>query len=240
MPRRPVLKPAVWSVPAFRDTVKAFELAAELATGRRPLSLITAPAGSGKTFTAEWYCEQHRDARLAVCPPRELLSARSLLEAISRAISYPESHWRVAALFDNLAGALSLRHTFLILDEADRLTAGCADMLRELADNSDIALCFLGCPGTLSVLARVPATHHRVGFSHSIPPVALADVQSIYGDRYDEATLAEIYEVTGGNLRHLEAIPPLLDKVRRGGEPVPATPKLVRTIAQRFLLRGAA
>jgi DNA transposition AAA+ family ATPase len=240
MPRRPVLKPAVWPIPAFQETAKALQLASELATSRRPLSLITAPAGSGKTFAAEWYAEQNRSCKIAVCPPAYLLSARSLLEAVAGAIGYTETHWRVAALFDNLVAYTANRHIFLVLDEADRMNSRAADLLRELAEDADLALCFLGCPGTLATLARVPATHHRIGFRFEIPPVELADVARILDGRYDDATVEEIFEQTGGNLRHIEAVIALVDKAESGGRRATASPKLVRALAHRYLLKAVA
>ena len=145
--RRPVVTPNVWRVSAFEQTLTALQAARGLSTGRRPLSLITAPAGSGKTFAAEWYAGHNPGVKLAVCPPRDLLTAKTLLQAVAAASGLePQSYRRNSDLFEAIAETLAGTDSFLIVDEADRLLASNADLLRELAEVSNTAVCYLGCP----------------------------------------------------------------------------------------------
>lgn len=241
MPRKPVLHADLWNFDSFRLAQDAFNAAHELANSRQPLSCITAQAGEGKTFNAEYFAAAHPDTRIAVCPPRDLSKGpRPLLAAIAGAVGLTDQHAYATHLFADLVSRLSRSKYFLVVDEADRLTASKADLLRELAEQSDTAICFLGCPSLLSVLARVPATHHRIGFAFEIPPVHEADIQvALKG--FDAETVAEIYNQTRGNIRHLEALLKLVGQLRgRGPEPPKVTPAIIRRLAGRFLMKGAA
>jgi len=239
--RRPVVTPNVWRVAAFEQTITALEAARNLASSRRPLSLITAPAGSGKTFAAEWYAEHHSGVKLAVCPPRDILTAKSLLGAVGASVGIADDAFtKNYALFVAVCDALAAAGAFLIVDEADRLYASNADLLRELAEVSHTAVCYLGCPGVRATLARVPATHHRIGLSYSVPPVELRDLEQILFGKFEAVVVKEIYEQTSGNLRHLEALLDLLDRVQATGKRADITPKVVKLTAARYLLQEAA
>lgn len=240
MPRKPVLHPAVWPFESFRYAQDAFVSARQLANSRQPLSLITAEAGEGKTFSAEYFASANPDTKIAVCPPRELLTTRSLLVAVARAVGMTNQPIYATRLFEALVSYLSREQLFLVVDEADRLTSSKCDLLRELAEQSDTAICFLGCPGVQSVLARVPATHHRIGFAFAIPPVRQDDLQQALTG-FDAETIAEIYNQTRGNIRHLEALLGLVAKLRGTGDKKPVvTPAIIRRLANRFLMKGAA
>jgi predicted kinase len=239
--RRPVLKPHIWKVKAFTGTVKALEAARALASSRRPLSLIVGPAGTGKTFAAEFVASRHGGIRIAVCPPRDLLTPMTLLQALARATGLPaETFSKSASLCDAVTARLAQGQHFIILDEADRLHASNADLLRDIAENADVAICFLGCPGAQAVISRVPATHHRVGLAYIIPPVDLDDMTGILSGSFDEPTIVEIYEQTAGNLRHLEALVGLLGEATAGAKKPDMTPALVKAVASQFLLKVAA
>lgn len=239
--RRPVVTPNVWRVSAFEQSLTALQAARGLSTGRRPLSLITAPAGSGKTFSAEWFAQHNPGVKLAVCPPRDLLTAKTLLHAVAHACGIePQSFRRNSDLFDNLAESLAGTDSFLIVDEADRLLASNADLLRELAETSNTAVCYLGCPAVRAVLARVPATHHRIGLYYSIPPVELEDVRQILFGRFEENVIEAIFDQTQGNLRHLEALLTLLERVETKRGAAQISVKIVKTVASQYLMGAAA
>lgn len=241
MPRKPVLHAELWHFESFRLSQDAFTAARALANSRQPLALITAEAGEGKTFNAEYFANSNPDTKIAVCPPREILTTRSLLVAIANAVGLTNQPAYAGKLFEALISHCSRNNFFLVLDEADRLTASKCDLLRELAEQSDTAVCFLGCPGILSVLARVPATHHRIGFAFSVPPVGHEDLtKALRG--FDAETVAEIYNQTRGNIRHLEALLKLVSNLRtRGTDERPnVTPAVIRRLAGRFLMKGAA
>jgi hypothetical protein len=208
MKRRPVLKPNVWNVPAFKHTVAALTACRELGSGRRPLGLITAPAGDGKTFAAEWYLQSQKpgSVRHAFCPPKSILNTRSLLERLFEACGKTACSVRNSSLFDELAIWLRSEHAFLIVDEADRLRSAEVDLLRELAEVSGVALCLMGCPGILATLERVPAARHRIGFWFQVPPVCEQDLQKVLSGQFEASVIDAIFSHTHGNLRHVEAL----------------------------------
>ena len=240
MPRKQVLHPDLWHFESFRLGQAAFAEAKALANSRQPLAVVTAEAGQGKTFNAEYFANANPDTRIAVCPPREILTARSLLSAIAQATGLHDQPYQTGRLFERLVSHLIAVKSFVILDEADRLTASLADLLRELAEQADTAICFLGCPGLLSTLSRVAATHHRIGFAFSIPTVGEQDITQALKD-YDAETVAEIYNQTRGNIRHLEALLKQVSRLRSRGDQKPVvTPTIIRRLAGQFLLKGAA
>lgn len=206
MKRRPVLKPNVWNVPAFKHTVSALAACRELGTTRQPLGLITAPAGDGKTFAAEWYVQANQRVAHAFCPPKLLLTTRSLAERLYESVGKQCPPGRNAAIYDELAIYLRAERTFLIVDEADRLGAAEVDLLRELSELAGIPITLMGCPGILATLARVPAARHRIGFHFTVPPVAEADLHKLFDGQFSPEVVAALYRHTHGNLRHVESL----------------------------------
>ena len=239
--RRAVLTPNnIWRVAPFEETQTALAAAQGLAHSRRPLSLITGPAGCGKSFSAEYYANGHPRVHVAVCPPHDVLTPKVLMLAVAESLGIVGAGFvRNSDLFAALVSRLAADPCLLIIDEADRLYASNADLLRELTELSETRVCFLGYPSLRSILARVPATHHRIGFSHAIPPVALEDYRQVLFGRFEDVLIMEIYEQTAGNLRHLEALLALLDVASSRGTRT-LTPKVIRTLALRHLLQEAA
>ena len=204
MKRRPVLKPNVWNVPAFKHTVTALGSMRELGQTTQPLGLITAPAGDGKTFAAEWYAKASQRVAHAFCPPKLLLTTRSLAERLYEAVGKIAPPGRNSALYEELAVFLCAERYHLIVDEADRLGASQVDLLRELAEMSGIPITLMGCPGILATLQRVPAARHRIGFHFSVPPVEEADLHKLFDKDFSPDVVTAIYNHTHGNLRHVE------------------------------------
>jgi len=240
MPRRPVLKPYVWPIPSFRHTVKALEFAAKLVDTNMPLSVISAAAGEGKTFAAEFFCQAHpRHARHCFCPPRNILTPMFLLEKVSLALGQEPVGHRVSMLYNAVAKILSERKYFLIMDEADRLRAADLDMMRDLSEEAGVAICFMGCPGLLTVLEYAAPTKHRVGYKFMMPRLTDADLHKVFDARFDTAVVDTLWDHTAGNLRHIEAVLGLIAKAENGSDSVQVTPDLVHAIAADCLL-GAA
>ena len=240
----------VWNVKAFQELYTALDAVRKVAVRQRPLGLVTGPAGSGKTFTANVYVANAKaDAVLVTTPPRDILTARIMLESIAIAMGIePQSYRLKSELYDAVLDAVQERNAFLIIDEADRLRASNADMLREIAEVTGKPLCYLGCPTVEAILARVPATHHRIGFRHSVLPVELDDLETALVNRaldadgkrkLDRETVSAIYDCTRGNLRHVESLVHLLRVAQRQGAPVELTPTVVKQLNKRFLRQAA-
>ena len=236
----------VWKVRPFDELMSAFAAVRQVAVRQRPLGMVTGAAGSGKTFCAQVFQKNERDVVIVTVPPKDILSARLLLDELALGLDMePQSYRTRADLFFALVDSLISHPRFLIVDEADRLRPSLADLLRELAELSGQPLCYLGCPSLDAIVARVPATHHRIGFRHNVKPVELEDVEaalvgkSLDPDgrrRLDKSTVDAIFECTRGNLRHMESLVHLLRGARntRTSQPYDITPSTVQILNRRF------
>ncbi len=240
----------VWNVKAFNELYTALDAVRKVSVRQRPLGLVTGQAGVGKTFTANVYAANSKsDVVIVTTPPRDILTPRILLEAIAHSLNIePQSYRLKSELYDAVLDQVQERDAFLIIDEADRLRSSNADMLREIAEITGKPLCYLGCPAVEAILARVPATHHRIGFRHSVLPVEMEDLESalvgrsldIDGKRkLDRETVSAIYDCTRGNLRHVESLIHLLRGAQRNGAPVELSATVVKQLNKRFLRQAA-
>jgi DNA transposition AAA+ family ATPase len=105
----------------------------------------------------------------------------------------------------------------LIVDEADRMKTTGLEQLRELYDQFQIGVVLIGMPGLEKRLARYPQLYSRVGFVHAFRPLSAAEVRHwlqhpwtrivlLAGKRLDDAAVAAIIRITGGNFRLLHRL----------------------------------
>jgi DNA transposition AAA+ family ATPase len=107
----------------------------------------------------------------------------------------------------------------LIIDEADRLKTASLEQVRDIFDQSDLGMVLIGMPGLEKRLARYAQLYSRVGFVHAFRPLSTAQVRDVLQRKWspsgvalpergvtDEATLAAIIRVTGGNFRLLHRL----------------------------------
>jgi DNA transposition AAA+ family ATPase len=107
----------------------------------------------------------------------------------------------------------------IIIDEADRLKTASLEQVRDIFDHSDLGMVLIGMPGLEKRLSRYPQFYSRVGFVHAFRRLSQAQVRTLLGGKWspsgvllpgdgvtDEATLAAIIRVTGGNFRLLHRL----------------------------------
>ena len=107
----------------------------------------------------------------------------------------------------------------IIIDEADRLKTASLEQVRDIFDHSDLGMVLIGMPGLEKRLSRYPQFYSRVGFVHAFRALSTAQVRMLLGGKWsppgvvlpehgvtDEATLAAIIRVTGGNFRLLHRL----------------------------------
>ena len=107
----------------------------------------------------------------------------------------------------------------IIIDEADRLKTASLEQVRDIFDQSDLGMVLIGMPGLEKRLSRYPQFYSRVGFVHAFRPLSTPQVRTLLGRKWspsgiilpedgvtDEATLAAIIRVTGGNFRLLHRL----------------------------------
>jgi DNA transposition AAA+ family ATPase len=107
----------------------------------------------------------------------------------------------------------------IIIDEADRLKTASLEQVRDIFDHSDLGMVLIGMPGLEKRLSRYPQFYSRVGFVHAFRPLSTPQVRTLLGRKgspsgvilpedgvTDEATVAAIIRVTGGNFRLLHRL----------------------------------
>jgi DNA transposition AAA+ family ATPase len=107
----------------------------------------------------------------------------------------------------------------IIIDEADRLKTASLEQVRGIFDQSDLGMVLIGMPGLEKRLARYAQLYSRVGFVHAFRPLSKVQVRDLLQRKWspsgvalpeegltDEATLAAIIRVTGGNFRLLHRL----------------------------------
>jgi hypothetical protein len=107
----------------------------------------------------------------------------------------------------------------VIIDEADRLKTASLEQVRAIFDHSELGLVLIGMPGLEKRLSRYPQFYSRVGFVHAFRPLRARDVRELLQGQWnppgvvlpkegvrDEAALAAIMRVTGGNFRLLHRL----------------------------------
>jgi DNA transposition AAA+ family ATPase len=109
--------------------------------------------------------------------------------------------------------------TLLMIDEADRLKTAGLEQMRDLFDQGGIGVVLIGIPGLEKRLSRYPQLYSRVGFVHAFRPLSAEGVRDLFRHQWlpagivlpdeglhDEAVMATIIRITGGNFRLLHRL----------------------------------
>jgi DNA transposition AAA+ family ATPase len=177
------------------------DLVTNAATG-----VIHGPAGAGKTFAVNANLERLRvgEHPVACCSvafpsqPTMLRVVVELVEALTGAAP-PRSRSRFH-LISQLVGLLGDPVRLLVVDEAQRLTSDCIDLLRHLHDHemTRFALLYVGGDGCWEVLSREPMLRSRIFRRLPFKPVQRVEVPALirgYHPIYAEATDAVLLDI---------------------------------------------
>jgi DNA transposition AAA+ family ATPase len=106
-----------------------------------------------------------------------------------------------------------------MIDEADRLKTAGLEQVRDLFDQGGIGVVLIGIPGLEKRLSRYPQLYSRVGFVHAFRPLSAEGVRDLFRHKWlpsgsvlpdeglhDEAVMATIIRITGGNFRLLHRL----------------------------------
>jgi Cdc6-like AAA superfamily ATPase len=101
----------------FKRLVHYFDDAREYGT----VFAITAPAGSGKSFTAEWYESKRQNIYLVSCT--EYMNRRDFLEALLSKMGKAHTGLRVSEMMETIVDTLLKKENpLIILDEFDKVS----------------------------------------------------------------------------------------------------------------------
>jgi len=109
--------------------------------------------------------------------------------------------------------------TLLVIDEADRLKTAGLEQVRDIFDQGGLGVVLIGMPGLEKRLSRYPQLYSRVGFVHAFRPLSAEGVRDVFRHQWlpagivlpdeglhDEAVMATIIGITGGNFRLLHRL----------------------------------
>jgi hypothetical protein len=132
----------------------------------------------------------------------------------------PESQvFHVAKTYAQKYEETSEPTTLLMIDEADRLKTAGLEQVRDIFDQGGLGVVLIGIPGLEKRLSRYPQLYSRVGFVHAFRPLSATGVRDLFRHQWlpsgvvlpdkglhDEAVMATIICITGGNFRLLHRL----------------------------------
>jgi type II secretory pathway predicted ATPase ExeA len=172
----------------------------------RSVGVIHGPAGLGKTFAtriatdrphAEGGSRPQLLCRISFpSRPTMRLVAELLLHALTGTAPRPSSNrfW----LTGELVRELTRRPRLVVVDEAQRLSGDCIELLRYLHDHDDTSfgLLYVGGDGCWEVLSREPMLRSRVWRRLTFTPLTRAEVPHIIRGYH------QLYHDVGDDLLH--------------------------------------
>jgi hypothetical protein len=191
-------------------------IAQDIAIQRHQLRMLAVEA---------WLQEQRvqyqvRKQEMALLPPKRIASPRRQngnVGHIYEAATLPEAE--IAQTYAQQRATGPDPTDLIIIDEADRLKTASLEQVRDIFDHSELGLVLIGMPGLEKRLSRYPQLYSRVGFVHAFRPLRARDVRELLQGQWkppgvvlpkegvrDEAALAAIIRVTGGNFRLLHRL----------------------------------
>jgi DNA transposition AAA+ family ATPase len=163
---------------------------------------------------------QGRKQEAALLPPKRITSPKRQNDNVVQmyeAATLPEAD--SAKTYAQQRATMPDPTDLIIIDEADRLKTASLEQVRAIFDQSALGLVLIGMPGVEKRLARYPQLYSRVGFVHAFRPLRARDVRELLQGQWkppgvvipndgvqDEAALAAIIRVTGGNFRLLHRL----------------------------------
>ena len=107
----------------------------------------------------------------------------------------------------------------IIIDEIDRLKVQHLEQLRDIYDQKDVAMIFIGMPGIEKRLARYPQLYSRIGFAHEFDRLSKDEIHHILEYKWEELGLSvqledfanyeavtSIIKITSGNFRLIQRL----------------------------------
>jgi DNA transposition AAA+ family ATPase len=152
------------------------------------MGVVHGAAGLGKTYAVETALARRND--VAVCwatfPSRPTMRsvAASLFEALSGLGAGDRTRFRLTdQLIELLAADPGGSPRVIVVDEAQRLTRECIELLRHLHDHpaTHFTLVLVGGDGTWQVLSREPMLRSRVFRRVTLVPLGSSQVPQLMG-----------------------------------------------------------
>lgn len=205
------------------------------------IGLCYGAAGVGKTLSARYYAkwfflENRLQNHLPYLPLHpEISSCNTLLYTAEMSSPYRLIKQRIDQMRiqlgrfrdemlpvekqEKVIANLSDYCQLIIVDETERLKMGGIEQFREIYDNGNIGLIFMGMPGLEKKLSRYPQLYSRIGFAHEYHSLSQKEMRFLLSnyweqlglvinpnDYTDAEAIAAIIRITNGNFRLLNRL----------------------------------
>lgn len=198
----------------INSVVKNLTALAARAWSKRWMITFTAPTGIGKT-TAVDYAQRTLafDHRLIQC--KQITTRYTILRAMGLApgekwTSHGRNWMRASDLYDRAVEHIRERPYLLIIDEADRLSMDCFEILRDFWDDARLPMLLVGNEGLTEKLNRQhERLFRRIRVRFEQRPLREADQRKVLefmGYQVADEEFALLWKLVGGSPGFAEAL----------------------------------
>lgn len=235
-------------------------------TSAKLFNLCHGKPGTGKTAAAVHYSKWHLIEPLLEKPPAmrrvtpELLGCHTALYTPDVRVTPTRLQSGMALLRNQFEDVIDQatcwysakkdaqpqkRLKLLIIDEADRLTIPCLELLRDIYDRGQISIILVGMVGIDKRLMRRGQLHSRINFAYETGPLSTAEMRLFITIKWaelrlpleaDDVVSSMIMQISKGNLRILTRIFAEMARLQRLNCLPMITPDFVETARQGLLL----
>jgi DNA transposition AAA+ family ATPase len=165
-------------------------------------ALIHGEAGMGKTrFCKEFLRERANGVYLEAVKGQ---TARDTLRDICAALKIAPKKGNYAT-FEAICEELLHSERFIIVDQAEFLTANALEYVRSIWDRTETPIILLGIADLLRVLSRRPHLYSRIKWQWELQKLSSEDVKALwrqFGVEANESLVAKTLRIAKGNFRH--------------------------------------
>lgn len=137
----------------------------------------------------------------------------------------------------------------IIVDEVDRLKTQTLEILRDIYDQNNIGIVFIGMPGIEHRLSRYPQLYSRVGFLHEYKKMTSTEMQFILEYKWKELGMSISYEnydnydainsiikLSKGNFRLIQRLFSQIERIMEINDLQIVTTEVVKTARESLII----
>lgn len=137
----------------------------------------------------------------------------------------------------------------IIVDEVDRLKTQTIEILRDIYDQNNIGMVFIGMPGIEHRLSRYPQLYSRVGFLHEYKKMTSTEIKFILEHKWKELGLSVTYEnydnyeainsiikLSNGNFRLVQRLFSQIERIMEINKLQTVTTEVVQTARESLII----
>ena len=152
------------------------------------IGVVTGNSGAGKTEACRQYCLLNPDA--VYIRVTEVFTTKYMLTVMLQSLGGSVSRMNRQQLYETLNHQLSNKQRIFIVDEAERLQVQQLECLRDLFDQSNVALCFVGLDKLRTLMKTgnslkedLVQLYSRISYNKGVDILEPEDVRMILDDK---------------------------------------------------------